>query len=248
MLCKQVKNEGLRIWSKWIEVFINKGVKMNNLWQVSKLLGGVFPNFAYISYVFELRKILGDCQTVLDIGCGPSSPIRFLEFEYSVGVDGHEPSLTEARNKGTHNEFHLCDVREISKKFTEKQFDCCVAADVIEHLHKEDGYQLIRDMERIASTKVVIFTPNGFMPQQGKRGNLQKHLSGWDVDEMEKLGYRVVGMFGHNFFRGESHNLRFRPKFFWGIISELTHYLYARKNPRKAAAILCIKNVVDKSA
>jgi len=204
----------------------------------------VFPNVSFISYISELRKMLKDCRTVLDLGCGAWSPISFLDFEYSLGVDGCESSMAEAENRGTHDEFYRGNVQEIVDKFADKHFDCCVALDIIEHLSKEDGYKLVRDMEKIAQKKVVIFTPNGFVsPYQSGDVDLEEHLSVWSVDEMKKLGYRVLGVYGDKLLRGKAHGLRFRPRIVWGIISELTQRLYARSCPKRAAAILCIKNI-----
>jgi hypothetical protein len=118
-----------------------------------------------------------------------------------------------------------------------------VALDVLEHLSKEDGYAMLHAMERIASKKVLIFTPNGFLPQESTDGDMQAHLSGWDAAEMRALGFTVVGMHGHKFLRREHHEHRFRPRSLSGAVSQLTHYMYTRSHPEKAAAILCVKAV-----
>lgn len=61
---------------------------------------------------------------------------------------------------------------------------------------------------------------------------------------MERCGYRVVGILGPRSLRGEYHMLKRRPKFFWGLVSILGHFLVTRRVPAKAAAILCIKENV----
>jgi len=100
-------------------------------------------------------------------------------------------------------------------------------------------------MERIASKKIVIATPNGFLPQGNYGTNeYQKHLSGWEVEEMQKLGFKVLGVYGYKSLRGETHNLRYKPKIFWGVVSLLSHYFYTRSHPEQAAAILCIKEII----
>jgi hypothetical protein len=122
-----------------------------------------------------------------------------------------------------------------------------VALDLIEHVSKKEGNALIQDMERIASKKILIFTPNGFLRQQSHDGDLQEHLSGWTADEMQSLGFTVIGMHGHKFFRGEHHEHRFRPRRLSGIVSQLSHYCYTRSHAANAAAILCVKNVGDRN-
>ena len=94
-------------------------------------------------------------------------------------------------------------VRTIAQLFADKRFDGCVALDVIEHLPKPDGLDLLQQMEALARKRVIFFTPNGFMPQRSRNGDLQEHLSGWSVDDFEGLGYTVVGMCGPKTLRGE---------------------------------------------
>ncbi|HXG01433.1 MAG TPA: class I SAM-dependent methyltransferase [Bacteroidota bacterium] len=190
-----------------------------------------------------MRRELSDCRTCLDIGCGSDSPVRFLRFDYSLGVEAYEPLLREAQRNGTHSEYMLANATELDRHFSSKQFDCCVAIDLIEHLTKDDGLKLISSMERIAARKVLLFTPNGFLPQRSHHGDLQEHLSGWTADEFERLGFRVYGMLGWKALRGEYHQHRFRLKRLSGVLSLLSHLLYTRRHPQHAAALLCVKSV-----
>ena len=130
---------------------------------------------------------------------------------------------------------------DAGREFREKSFDCVLASDVIEHLTKEDGQKLIKVMENLATKKVIIFTPNGFLYQPAHDGNeYQKHLSGWSVKEMKNLGYRVIGINGWKPLRKEFAEIRFKPVFIWIIISNLTQIL-VRYFPSHAFAILCVK-------
>jgi SAM-dependent methyltransferase len=206
-----------------------------------KLASGRSQRFSFLN---TMRKELTDCATCLDVGCGSNSFIQLLGFEYSVGVEFFAPALEEAKKAATHNDFCFADVTEIDKHFAENQFDCCVALDVIEHLAKEDGYKLIRDMERIARKKILLFTPNGFLPQGSLYdNNLQAHLSGWTAPEMQALGFKVIGMYGPGFMRGEQHQHKFKPAAFFGMLSALLHFTFTRRQPKYAAAIICVKDV-----
>ncbi len=203
-----------------------------------------FPNLSQISYIYELRRMLGGCATILDIGCGANSPLQFLKGAKLVGVDGYQPALDAARKKGTHDELKLCNVTDIGTTFAKKQFDACVALDVIEHLDKDQGLQLLQEMERIAKKRVVIFTPSGFLPQEHfEDDDMQVHRSGWEPDEMKELGFTAMGLLGHKNLRREEHRIRFRPKTLWGIVSEATNFLYTKHHPEKACAILCSKDI-----
>jgi predicted TPR repeat methyltransferase len=196
-----------------------------------------FPNF-----VFELEKAMDDCKTVLDVGCGSNSPLGSIKTNiYSEGVDSFSPSIKKSKLKKIHNKYHKLDVIKIGKKFKSNSFDCVIAMDLIEHLEKKDGLKLIKKMEKIAKKKVIIFTPNGFLPQ-GKYDNnpWQIHKSGWTSKEMENKGYKVIGINGWKRLRGEYANLLFKPKLVCRIISDITQ-LFTRNNPKKAFQILCIK-------
>lgn len=202
-----------------------------------------FPHFLAGTVLAEIAVVAKGCRSALDLGCGGGSPTRHLGIPYLVGLDGHPPSLEEARVNQTHREYFLADVRDIGRLFSVGQFEACIALDLIEHLPKREGKRLLEDMERVASKRVILFTPNGFLPQRGARGDLQEHLSGWQPEEFRALGYRVLGMHGPKFLRSEYHRSRYLPRSLAGIVSILAHFLYTRNHPEKASALLCVKEV-----
>jgi SAM-dependent methyltransferase len=200
-----------------------------------------FPQVLYGNYLAELQRQLRGATSCLDVGCGSGSPLRHLAAGRKVGVDGHAPSLEAARAAGTHDDYRLARVEDLGSLFPAKSFDCCVALDLIEHLPREGGEVLLEDLERIARHRVILFTPNGFLPQQSADGDLQEHLSGWTPGDFQAKGYRVFGMHGDRGLRGEYHQLRFRPHSVAGILSWLTQVSYIRSHPTRAAALLAVK-------
>src|ERR1041385_6608685 len=121
---------------------------------------------AQILVKLALRQALAECESVLDIGCGNLPIMRDLGVSRSVGVEGYRPFFEEAKREKLQDDLVECDVREISKHFQPGQFDACAALDLIEHLPKADGLELIRSTETIAKKRVVFFTPSGFLPQR----------------------------------------------------------------------------------
>jgi len=208
-----------------------------NLWRET------LPNAALLAFVLELRRQLRDCRTVLDLGCGNCSPLRLVRGPHLVGVDGYAPSLEQARARGTHDEYHLADVRRAAEVLGDRRFEACVALDVIEHLPKVDGWRLLEAMEQLATRRVIIVTPNGFVPQRSRDGDLQEHLSGWLPAEFRARGYHVLGMNGPKALRGEYAALRYQPKAFWGLVSFVAHCLYTRRHPDQAFTLFCVKQV-----
>jgi 2-polyprenyl-3-methyl-5-hydroxy-6-metoxy-1,4-benzoquinol methylase len=192
----------------------------------------------------EVLHLLEDAASVLDVGCGKASPLRFLRTGRLVGVDAYAPDVDEARRLRTHDEVVQSDIRSICNIFHAKQFDVCVALDVIEHLTREEALSLLREMESVACRRVVVSTPNGFLPQGNKEaGDLQVHQSGWSVDEMRGLGYQVIGLMGLKTLRGEQHKLRFRPVAFWALVSWISQKIWCKRHPARAAGLLCWKDV-----
>ncbi len=200
---------------------------------------------AEIVVKLALRKALLGCQSVLDVGCGASPTMRQLAVPHAVGIDGYKPSVDQAKKLNTHDEMVHGDVRELEQYFRPKQFDACVAMDVIEHLPKPDGIKMMQAMERVAVKKVVFFTPSGFLSQKhAADDDLQEHLSGWEPSEMTGYGYKVAGLLGPKRLRGEYHAIKKQPRVFWGLVSLFEHLVWTRNHPEKAAAILCVKELM----
>jgi SAM-dependent methyltransferase len=206
---------------------------------IYKIYKKIFPD-----YQMNLDKLTKDCKSLLDIGCGDNSPIHtFSNRMYCVGIDIFEPSLEKSKKKKIHNEYYKIDYAQAEKIFEKNSFDCVLASDFIEHLEKEEGYKLLRIMEKLAKKKVIIFTPKGFLPTGEYEGNpWQVHKSGWDVEEMEKRGYKVYGINGLKSLREGLAKIRFKPRFFWLIISNISQY-YTKYHPKKAFHLLCIKDI-----
>jgi ubiquinone/menaquinone biosynthesis C-methylase UbiE len=212
---------------------------MKILKKIDNFLFGRFQNH----YSKMLKKEVGHCKSLLDVGCGFQSPISLFSknIPVTVGIDMYEFAIERSRKAGIHNDYKLGNVLDLDAFFEEKTFECVLASDLIEHLAKEDGFKLLNMMEKIATKKVIIFTPNGFLPQNEFDNNsLQVHISGWEIEEMEKLGYRVTGINGYKKLRKEYADIRFKPKVFWGRISLLSQ-LVTTKKPKYAFGILCVK-------
>ena len=191
------------------------------------------------------REVLGSCRTLLDPGCGFDSPVAAFSsrLERTVGVDSFELALAAGRARGIHGESRRMHVLEAEAHFGPRSFDCVLASDVIEHLTREDGERLIGIMERLARRKVVVFTPNGFLPQRAYEGNPhQEHLSGWTAAEMRARRYRVTGVRGWKPLRGELAKPVWRPHPVWARVSALTQPFFESR-PERAFQILCVRDL-----
>lgn len=200
-------------------------------------------NFLRKLFYINIERELRGCYRILDLGCGKSSILERLHGNYySVGVDGYPPYIEESKMKGIHDEYILSDIMKV--EFPDKSFDAIICAQVIEHLVPEDAAVLMKRMERWATKKIIMTTPNcesGFSPTEhghvhegGGDPILMNHKSGWTVETFRKFGYRVRGYDGFEQFFG-------KPGF-----ARLLYYISLPPSyflPRYAYQLLAIKDL-----
>jgi len=190
----------------------------------------------YLAYYLD--KELDGCSSVLDLGCGTSSWLRVCSIPYSVGVDAFEPSLKESKGKRLHTQYIMADVRSV--EFKAGSFDAVIAFEVIEHLTKEEGHKLLIDMERWARNKVIISTPNGYVPLNPLDNPFQRHMSGWNIAELRQLGFKVKGACGWRVLWNNEGRIRFRPEIVWQTITSLTS-IVLYNFPQLSFDLFCVK-------
>ena len=188
------------------------------------------------SYIHTLNKELCGCDKVLDIGCGRNSAIQYCNIHFSVGVEIFESDLKESKKKRIHNQYILADITKI--EFEPESFDAVVALSVLEHLSIEDGLILIEKMKKWTRKKIIIYTPNGYVFQDGYNHNThQNHKSGWSVEQLEKAGFKVLGCSGWKQLKGYKGSIKYKPRLFWIIISDITQKIIYRY-PKSAFQII----------
>lgn len=200
------------------------------------------------NYPKELKKLTSSCSSLLDVGCGENSPVKFLSKKiFSVGIDVHKPSLTKSKQNKIHHRYFQMNVIDIDKKFAQSSFDLVLASDIIEHLDKKDGLKLIKKMEKIAKKRVIILTPNGFLTQERTNNNpWQLHLSGYSVKEMKAMGYKVFGINGWKPLKGVRCFVTLRPKYFWLLVSTISQF-FVKDSPEHAFSLMCVKEKISGS-
>lgn len=192
-----------------------------------------------------LRRSTRDAGSVLDIGCGSeTSPYRFVDAprgQKRVGVDKFEASVDKSRRAKIHDAYLVADV--FDTEIEPGSYDCVTAMDVIEHFSKADGFRLLDRMEQIARRRVIVFTPNGFLPQEAFDGNeAQRHLSGWSEADFRARGYRVYGANGLKPLRGEYAYPTVKPLPL-GLLLALASQPVALGIPRAAFHLFAVKDL-----
>ncbi len=216
----------------------------------SRLLGKIIHTLDYC-----LQWELKDCESVLDLGCGPSSPLQYCKnIKYSIGVEAFQPYLEESKRKNIHTEYLKQRIEEVD--FSLDSFDAVIMIEVLEHLTKETGLEILEKAEKWAKNKIIISTPNGYFPMGAVDSNaFQRHLSGWNIDALEKLGFKCYGVSGlkslylkenivHSLNNEKDNifsNIRFRPKKIFYVINGLLQ-VFSYYFPKKAFGLFAIKN------
>ena len=136
-------------------------------------------------------------RTVLDVCCGRGEPMESINLRgkfYKVGVDIYEPDVNKCKAKNLHDEYIICDVRDMP--FENKSFDTVMCLSAIEHFDKTEAKQLLQSFEQIARKQVVIMAPVGEWRHKDINNDpnqCQRHRSIWSPKDFKELGYKVRG-------------------------------------------------------
>ncbi len=139
----------------------------------------------------EIEKQVKETEIVVDIGCG-IMPMNYFRPKLHVMVDlwkEYTDILTHRHADDKSVLVFQLGALAFLKGLTDNSVDSIFLLDVIEHIEKEEGFQIIKECERVAREQIVLFTPLGFFPQtigEGEKdgwglsgGPVQEHLSGW---------------------------------------------------------------------
>lgn len=190
-----------------------------------------------------LGRALAGCRSVLDVGCGSGSPLAALGLPgLTIGVDISAADLEIARRARTHAQLVRADVARLADLVRPQSVDAVVCLDVIEHFERAEAERLLAILERIARRRVVVFTPNGFVPQPGTAENpYQEHRCGFRAAELRARGYAVEGSHGLWFVFGAFGETRLWPGPLWRRIADASAPL-VRALPELAFGLLCVKD------
>ena len=191
-------------------------------------------------FIFNLIQKFYDKDTVIyDLGC--SNSFRYEYFKNKTKIIGVE-AFNYNISKNKYNEYLITDILLFRKreKFPENK-KIFILNDVIEHFSKEDGIEIINLLSTLKDSLIILFTPNGFISQSEIDNNpFQKHKSGWYCQEFKKNGFDILGSLGPKFLRKEEGELKYKPKFIWGIISLLLFFPMALF-PKQSFSLLAWK-------
>lgn len=148
-------------------------------------------------------KGLIEVDVVLDLGCG-IRPIDWYQPERHICADAHKPYLERIRASGEGYECIHGSAHDVLRNVKPGSVGAIYCLDMIEHLTREDGLDLVQLMLMAQPRQIVIYTPNGFREQDGADpwglgGEVwQKHRSGWTTGDFPEPEWRH-GFYGNGF-------------------------------------------------
>ena len=144
---------------------------------------------------------------ILDLGTEWGLTGRSLRAAYPkakiVGVEIHDQTLKECLEDSPG--VYTCTHRASAQEFLGAdmfRWDVIVAAEIIEHMTRADGEELLRHLP-LRSQLAIVTTPLGFAAQGTLANNpYQRHISGWDPDDFTRLGWKTYAVVPHGLTMG----------------------------------------------
>lgn len=150
---------------------------------------------SYLLDVFVIESVEKG-KRILDVGCGGGKWGYLLKISrkspiYSVGIDVHGPNLQFVKEHKVYDEVIRSDARSLP--FRDGWFQVVLAIEVLEHLEKSEGWEMLREIERVCSEEVILTTPNVYWHQRGRHHSME-HKCRWTAKELSRIGYNVRGV------------------------------------------------------
>lgn len=121
-------------------------------------------------------------ETLIDVGAG-IRPQRIVKCAKHICIEPYPPYVNELKKAG----YDVICTKAPEALESVDHVDSVVMIDVIEHMEKRNGERAIT-LAQDKADQVVVFTPIGFMPQEGDAWGMggdewQRHRSGWQPAE-----------------------------------------------------------------
>jgi len=215
---------------------------------LKRLLSKAFPNLFFGSLI---AHFITEPGVILDVGCGEGSIIKLLNKytsvlksadTYLVGIDIFIPYLQKV--KMLYDDVICCDVRSLPLR--SDSADTTLLIELIEHLKKADGFQLLAKLEQITKRQLILSTPVGINPKSHLEDEnpWQAHISAWYPKDFKQIGFEVYGVHGMRLIRKEHGEYMWEkiPPYLLYLVDFITRFITFRL-VNAAFQMLCVKKV-----
>ena len=126
-----------------------------------------------------------------DIVAAEKETRRYDRENWQCQIDGIEvfAKYLTSMHEYLYNQIHIGDAITVISNMNTASYDLVWMGDVIEHLTKERGLELIAEAMRISRHCVALSTPSRFVEQSALLGNEhERHLSFWNSSDLHSFG------------------------------------------------------------
>lgn len=160
------------------------------------------------SFMEKAKSLIKPSNVLLDVGCG-IVPHEYVQHNVYIACEpfGEYVDILKQKRKGIKQAVYFYstflilneDWKTVLEKYENYAIDTIYLIDVIEHLTKDEGKELLKRTEKLAKKQVVIFTPLEYIEQKTLSGNRdawglnganwQEHKSIWTPDDFDSDGW-----------------------------------------------------------
>jgi hypothetical protein len=193
-----------------------------------------------------IKRKVKPARVIIDIGCG-INPQNIIRPKVHICVEPHIEYVQRIMNMNPFENYVCLNItgEEALKLFPDKSIDSIFMLDLIEHINKDAGFELLQQCERVTKKQIIVFTPLGFFPQKyiknrkdlwGMDGGLyQEHKSGWDIEDFDDT-WDLTCVKEYHFDDGYG-NVFDKP---YGVIFAIKNFKNSKVDPSKVDFILFI--------
>ena len=143
-----------------------------------------------VPYYKRLYNELKDAKDILDLGCGQESCLSHINIKaYTVGVEASKKCYQIALRDKTHKKLINANLMDYIRK-NRQHYEVILLSDIVEHLTKKQAAEVINNAKKWAN-KIVLFTPKGYLEQVDEGNDYNSHKSGWEAEDLTKLGFNA---------------------------------------------------------
>lgn len=152
-----------------------------------------------MKFRYNYAKKFVKYSNVLDVGCGYGFGKEFFPRLFYYGIDYYKPAIDYARDNYM-GEFKVMNAPPL--QFPDKLFDNVLCLEVIEHMPREKGEQLLKEMFRVLKPNGILFltTPNFDNGEVYKKGFRKHHDIEYHSKDMQQMirksGFKIIHIGG----------------------------------------------------
>lgn len=188
------------------------------------------------NFINEAISLIKPSNVVLDIGCG-IVPHEYVHHDVYIACEPFREyvDVLKQNRKNITRAVYLYSTflvinenwKSMLDKYENYAVDTIYLIDVIEHLPKEEGKELLKRTEKIARKQIVIFTPLEYIEQKVLSGgedawglhgaDYQVHKSVWTPDDFDSDGWSFLLCKDYHQYNNVGEKLNKPVGAFWAI-------------------------------